>query len=795
MLVALALSSGPAVQAWAAGEPPLVDETLGTYGEGQSPPVIDGNGDLRVGAGMAAVDADTILYYGGFLTNEGEPKRAAGDAWLLEGDTWRPLCGTQLAGADEACPPGARALPAVGALPGGGVVIYGGSNGWFGDSGVEFFADTWIFDGVSWIPVCGTAVAGADHPCGPGARGASNVLATAAGAYLFGGGRTEAAFNDVWRFTGSSWELVHDGSGTAPAPRGLAQVAAEGPGAVLFGGLSAPEDLQSRSVQADPEVVYSPSPSPLSATVALYTGAASPLSYGGTDYTSTGGLGSGTGAVYLAAGEPYQAIGADSAPLSIPTGEATRFDVALLDFGGGQYSTYYIEATVFDQFGLIRDCGGTVQLVSGLAGGVPVTCDNFKPGILTQPGAGANFSFSGYGGFQNGGPVTEVNDPQWSPGIDPFITRSGSNQVHFQGPCCGASTPGAQFAVAVGPDIAWVDREGIGLVGLYDGHDLSAVNVAIVSVNGAKVTMYISARAFNDGSYSQDCAGLLRMWHTNPPNPSSAPTGCANFKRGIFVPNGVGAHYTFTGMGGFAVPNPVSETPAFQGDGEPYLRYVSGGDSPDPVLLADTWAWDPGSNTWTPRCGTPHPGANAPCGPAGRVLSLFAHVDSLDPTREGVLMAGGLVPPSGGGDVHAPALMGDIWLWSGGSWQPLESPWVFMDPNKGDEPPPEQIPPLALLGATVSAGCYVAGYGLDSADFAGSGGEGEPRGITLAFGFDTTGEGEIDPCSQNTGTPGSGDPGAGLAFTGSPVWPLAVLGGVSLLLGLVARTCSRRRQA
>lgn len=813
VLAVLALSSGPAARASASGEP-LVIETLGTYGAGQSPPVIDDDGDPRVGAGMAAVDADTILYYGGFVVSDEDGERAAGDAWLLEGDTWRPLCGTQIAGADQPCPPGVRALPAVGELPGGGVIVYGGSNGWFGDSRVGFLADTWIYDGLSWTPVCGTAVPGADHPCGPGARGGSSILDTSGGTYLFGGGRDDTAFNDVWRFNGSSWERVNDGSGIAPAPRAMAQAATDGAGAVLFGGMTPPDDEQAlKAAHADPEVVYTPSPSPLSATVALYTAAASPLSYGGTDYTSTGGLGSGTGAVYLAAGEPYQAVAADSAPLSIPTGEASRFHVALLDFGAGQYSTYYIEAAVFDQYGLTPDCGGTVQLVSGLAGGAPVTCDNFKPGILTQPGIGTNFGFTGYGGFQNGGPVAEVNSPQWSPGIDPFISRSGSNQVHFQGPCCGASTPGAQFAVKVGPDIAWIDREGIGLIGLFDGHDLSAVDVATVSVNGAKVTIYVSARVFTDGAYSEDCAGLLRMSHTSPPSPSSAPTGCANFKRGIFTPRGVGADYNFTGFGGFSVPNPISEAPAFQGDGLPYLRYLSGGGgSSEPGLPADTWSWDPGTNTWTPRCGTTHQGASAPCGPPGRVLSAFAPVGSLDPSNAGVLMAGGMVPPSEGdseapvpasysdphaplppdGDSDAPVLIGDIWLWSGGSWRPLDSPWVSLDPNKGDRPPPEQIIPLALLGATVSAGCYVAGYGLDSADFSQSDGEGEPRGITLAFGFDTTGEGEIDPCAQDTNTPGPGDPQE-LAFTGAPSRFLIVLGGSFVLLGVVAMTLRRRR--
>lgn len=809
-VVAIALVSfSPALASTPAGaqSEPLVIDTIGVGTQSQAPPVMANDGDVRLGAQLAALDADTLVFFGGVFVDENQ-KVATGDTWLLEGGIWTPVCGTSVAGADQACGPAPRAYHALGHAPGGGVVLFGGSDG-LDNQNSQVYADTWLFDGSAWEPICGTSTPGADHPCGPGARVGSTMMESLGQTFLFGGLDIDSADNDVWTYSGTGWALVNDGSGQAPDPRLWSQAASYGGGNVLFGGGPAVPggggtgnggggtgnggsgQRGGPAVPAAGNLVYSPSPSPLSGEAPTYVASASPLSFNGNDYTNMGPTGgSGFGVTFLAAGEWYQAVGADNSLLRNAVGVSSSFDVALVDYGGGQRGTIYIQSDIFGQYGLNRDCGGATSVLNAY-GGFPITCENFKPSILKQlSGPGSNFDFMGYGGFQNGGPVSEVNAPAWSPGTDPYITATGLAAVDHKGPCCGQPDPGAMFAPALGHGPLWISNNGVPVAGLDSAGSLSSVHVGLISVNQADLTFYAAKDAFVAGGYPQNCQGLIQMWRDRVT--PQAPVGCRNFKRDIFVPNAPGEDYTFTGFGGFDHPGSgawaVSETAPFGSDGPPKLAYVEQPEGPGIALMADTWLWNPIDMTWTPVCGTEIPGADHACGPQGRMGAGMSPIASLDSSLDGALMVSGVVPL-----VEGPQVLGDIWLFTEGGWQQQQSPWSTVTVASGGPVSSGAPVPLGIRTAALAGECQVAGFGLDTAAALEAQGPSDlsDYSITLAFGLDTTGEGEIDPCAQNTNAPGSGSPGAGLAFTGAHSLPWAVLGAVLVLSGLLLDRRSR----
>ncbi|KAA0232847.1 MAG: hypothetical protein JJLCMIEE_02379 [Acidimicrobiales bacterium] len=789
--LALALSSaGPPLAPAGAQSSPLVIETIGVGTESQAPPVLSNDG-VRLGSSMAALDADTLVYFGGSFVGD-DQDAVTGDTWLLDGGIWTPVCGTAVPGADQACGPAPRALHAMGQVPGGGVLLFGGSDGFDIDENSEIYADTWLFDGSAWAPICGTTAPGAQQACGPGPRAGSTMMESQGQAFLFGGLDLQGTYNDTWAYTGSGWKSVNDGHGQAPGPRVWSQGAPYGDGNVLFSGGIVPheggdsgegrtKDSPASFVPAAGSLIYSPSPSPLQGQAPTYLASASPLSFSGNDYTNTGpGGGPGNGATFLAAGEWFQGIGADNTPLHNPTGAPSSFDVALVDYGSAKRGTVYIQSNIFDQLGLNHDCAGASSVLNSY--GQSVTCENFKPSILQQPAYGANFNFSGYGGFQNGGPVAEVNAPPWTPGTDPFVIASGMAAVDHQGPCCGQPDYGAMFAPGLGLGPHWIWDNSTKFAGLDSAGALSSVHVGLISVNGADLTFYAAKDAFVAGGYQEDCKGLIRMWRDRVA-PQPEVVGCRNFKQNIFVPNGPGEDYTFTGFGGFVYPASVSETPLFAGDGPPKLVYVDGPET-EAGLLADTWLWNPIDMAWNPVCGTKISGADHPCGPQGRLGAGMSPIVSLDPSLDGALMVSGIAPLEEGAQY-----LGDIWLFSEGGWHQQQSPWNSVTLSSEGSIPNGTPVPLGIRTAALPGDCQVAGFGLDTEAVLAAWGQNpadiSEYSITLAFGFDTTGEGEIDPCPQTTSTPGSGDPGAGLAFTGAHSLPLALLGAVLVLSGML----------
>lgn len=764
---------------------PVVVEVIGEGGADSAPVMGEEGRGIRLGTQMAALDSDTIvLFGGGFQGEQGESM--AGDTWLLEGDTWTPVCGTNVPGADQPCGPAPRILHAMGHAPGGGVVLYGGSNSLnLAGNSVEIYADTWIFDGATWEPVCGTTTPGADHGCGPGPRAGATMLESLGGLFVFAGGTNQEFNNDTWSFEGGDWAQVHDGSAQAPPPRVWSQTSPYGGGDVIFGGV-VESDAQAGSA------VYSPSPSPLRSEARTYLASASPLSWNGNDYSFTGPAGgSGSGSVLLAAGEWYQAVSSENQPVQIPTGAPTGFDVALVRFGSGQRGTVYLESTVFDQYGFSRNCAGANSVLSTYNdGSFTASCENFAPSILTQTNPGTSFAFGGYGPFEFAGPVTEVNDPAWTPGTDPFINAGGTVPVDHQGPCCGQPDPGAMFKASDGDPMRWIAGAGVQVYGLDAAGPLSPVHVGLISVNGADITVYVARDVFVGGNHAQDCGGLIAIF--NSVSPQADPVGCRNFKRDVFVPNAPGQDYSFTGFGGFDLPGAVSETPTFAADGAPTLAYVDGGNSTGGrALVPDTWLWDPPSLSWTPVCGTTVAGADQACGPTGRAGGAAAPITSSDASLNGALMASGLVP----GEGPEVQFLGDIWLFAGGNWQQLSSPWQGVTLG-GQQPSAGQPVPLGMAADLLARECRVEAIGFDTdLLFTGQGFDPATQGtLTLALGFDTTGEGEIDPCPAPSSAPDPGSgPGQGLAFTGASRPYLPVLAVGAALLGSLLWFVSLRR--
>ena len=65
--------------------------------------------------------------------------------------------------------PGRVFSAAAGAADGESVVVYGGERP--GDDTNKMLGDTWVYRAsTGWVPKCGSAVAGATAPCGPGPR-------------------------------------------------------------------------------------------------------------------------------------------------------------------------------------------------------------------------------------------------------------------------------------------------------------------------------------------------------------------------------------------------------------------------------------------------------------------------------------------------------------------------------------------------------------------------------------------------------------------------------------------------
>jgi len=104
-------------------------------------------------------------------------------------------------------------------------VLFGGLNE--DGSNMQFYNDTWTFNGSSWTSI--------NTPNAPPARDRAGMAAFGNKAVLFGGlSGNGAETNDTWVFSGTTWTLVN--TATSPSPRTDALLAPLGNQVVLFGG-------------------------------------------------------------------------------------------------------------------------------------------------------------------------------------------------------------------------------------------------------------------------------------------------------------------------------------------------------------------------------------------------------------------------------------------------------------------------------------------------------------------------------------------------------------------------------
>ena len=196
----------------------------------QPPP--SGSGPTgRIGSGFAATpDGTRALLYGG--GDVFNNGAALGDTWVWNGTTWSPKCGTTMPGATVPCAPGPRDLVSAATGP-TGVVLYGGQTN-DGTGNTTLHGDSYEWNGTAWRQICSS--------CAPGARAGAAMAGNGMIVLLFGGGDTAGngpavPFGDTWRFDGNTWTELSPGGAGQPAGRLGASMAWDGHHFALFGGL------------------------------------------------------------------------------------------------------------------------------------------------------------------------------------------------------------------------------------------------------------------------------------------------------------------------------------------------------------------------------------------------------------------------------------------------------------------------------------------------------------------------------------------------------------------------------
>lgn len=183
----------------------------------------------RVGSGFAATpDGTQAVLYGG--GDVFNNGASLGDTWVWNGTTWTPKCGTSSPGATTPCAPGPRDLVAEATGP-TGVVLYGGQTS-DGMGNATLHGDSYLWDGNAWQQICAS--------CAPGPRAAAAMAGNGRIVLLFGGGDTSGnalPLGDTWELNGSTWTLASPGGAGQPAARIGASMAWDGQHFVLFGGL------------------------------------------------------------------------------------------------------------------------------------------------------------------------------------------------------------------------------------------------------------------------------------------------------------------------------------------------------------------------------------------------------------------------------------------------------------------------------------------------------------------------------------------------------------------------------
>ncbi len=371
------------------------------------------------------------------------------------------------------------------------------------------------------------------------------------------------------------------------------------------------------AVATGPTLLWAPAataateaPLPAVATGADFEATAAPLSYGGNDYDDFL-KGGGPGSIYLPAnGGRETEVTFDGTPVPGVPGKSglDDFDVALARLDGA-YTTWYVDASVFDYYwggGYERSCSGFEALMSSYFGGsVTVACDNFSKEILKANSAYEDFTFNGYGGFENAGSVAAVSgfsDPALSyTGTPPPYYASASplshggtdyDGVYVDSDDDGPSKKGADMALRAAESVGmagvlwaidfesnpqFVTEDNTRIGGLADSDDQLDVDVVLVTINGAHVTAYISSiwrqPSPKAGPYEASCAGFVAFLTERRSDPSEDTYVCGNFKAGIFAATGAGKDFAFTGFDGFNLDGAVSVVDGFSSP--PWLTHGS----------------------------------------------------------------------------------------------------------------------------------------------------------------------------------------------------------------------------
>lgn len=197
-----------------------------TYAPSSTPAALGSAGRIFAAAAGDAGGTRVVLY-------GGQPpgsSSAYGDTWVNGADgTWKPTCGSTVAGATAPCGPGVRDGLGMADAPGGDV-LYGGFAGNIG--GAQPNGDTWRFNGATWTRVCTSAT------CGPGPRALMAMAGNGTTAVMFGGIGGSGIDNDTWVFNGHTWTQACGQAGVPCGPSGIAgaSMAWDGQHFVLFGG-------------------------------------------------------------------------------------------------------------------------------------------------------------------------------------------------------------------------------------------------------------------------------------------------------------------------------------------------------------------------------------------------------------------------------------------------------------------------------------------------------------------------------------------------------------------------------
>lgn len=371
-----------------------------------------------------------------------------------------------------------------------------------------------------------------------------------------------------------------------------------------------------------------------------YVASNSPLSYGGVDYDDPQFGGTQPGVFYLAADDTHDPVFVEADDTPIPAigadGNPRDVDAGLIQVDGGAHVTIYADSGLVEFMGGTRDCDGLVAAMAAL-GAPPVTCANYKQGVLTAPVGGSSlgaatgdYGFTGLDGFDAGGPVTVVDgftDPpylrhvgeddggddgavpdelkgdgpedEYEASNSPLVFAGEEYDGYYPG---HPSDPSAAFYMTTtnlgsgaGGEIMYADD--IRPTDIPGTQGLQPFHVALVQIDGVdqfgdplsqRMTLYLDHGLLIDtdlpgsqGPYTADCAGLLAMFGDldafdteDDPSPTIA---CHAFMANVLTPNGAYQDFTFNGLDGFTdgSGDPVVEAPQVIADktSPPYLQW------------------------------------------------------------------------------------------------------------------------------------------------------------------------------------------------------------------------------